>query len=136
MRAVNFCEFDSARSARDNREVMDSRKVFAFALVATLLAAPCLGVCAGWAGSEHDRMACCADKSQNEADACCASGEGRQNADVLAGLAVAALPVPAVDAGQFDSALSLPQLFTPHWDSHDRIPSESDRYVLLSVFLI
>jgi hypothetical protein len=115
---------------------MDVRKVSALALMATLLIAPCLGVCAGWAASHHDRMACCADKSQNEADACCASGEGRQNADVLTGLAIGALPVPAVDANQFDSALATPQLFTPHWDSHDRIPSDSDRYVLLSVFLI
>lgn len=81
-------------------------------------------------------MACCVDKSQDEADICCAVGEGRQNADVLAGLAVATLPVPAVDADQIESILTPSQIFTPHWDSHDRIPSGSDRHLVLSVFLI
>jgi hypothetical protein len=48
----------------------------------------------------------------------------------------AALPVPAVDANQIASILTAPQIFTPQWDSHDRIPSDTHRYVLLSVFLI
>ena len=81
-------------------------------------------------------MACCADKARNEADTCCASGEGRQNVDVFGGLVLAALPVPAVDASQIESILTTPQIFTPQWDSHDRIPSDSHRHVLLSVFLI
>jgi len=105
-------------------------------LCAALFAAPCLGVCAGWTISADDRMACCADKAPTEADTCCASSESRQNADVFAGLFLAALPVPAVDAGQLESILTASQIFTPHWDSHQRIPSGSHRYVLLSVFLI
>lgn len=112
------------------------RKPFAVALLAALLAAPCLGVCAGWSSSDHARMACCADKAQDEADTCCASSEGRQNADVLAGLVVAALPVPAVDADQIESILTASQIFTPQWESHDRISSDAHRHVLLSVFLI
>lgn len=115
---------------------MAGRHVFTFALVAMLLAMPCLGVCAGWAASHHDRMACCADKAQNEADACCASGEARQNADVLAGLVVAALPAAAIDANQLESILTASQIFTARWDSHEQIPSDSHRHVRLSVFLI
>jgi hypothetical protein len=112
------------------------RRAFAIPLLTALVVAPCLGVCAGWTASAHDRMACCADKARNEADACCASGEGRQNADMFAGLVLAALPAASVDASQFESILTTPQIFAPQWDSHDRIPSDSHRYVLLSVFLI
>ena len=122
--------------ASHNRRVSGVYRLFAVVLLAALLVAPCLNVCAGWSASDHARMACCVDKSQGEADSCCASGEGRQNADVLAGLMVAALPVPALDADQIESILTASQLFTPQWDSHDRILSNSDRYVLLSVFLI
>lgn len=111
-------------------------RAFAIALLAALLTAPCVGVCAGWEASDHARMACCVGKSQDEADTCCASGEGRQGADVLAGLAAAALPVPAVDADQIESILSARQIFTPHWDSHVRILSDTGRHARLSVFLI
>jgi hypothetical protein len=108
----------------------------AVALLVAMLSAPCLGVCSGWMMSPHDRMACCADKSPDQATACCASGESRQNGDLFGGLALAALSVPAVDASQVESILTASQIFTPQWDSHDRIPSGSDRHVLLSVFLI
>lgn len=111
-------------------------RVFAVALLAALLIAPCLGVCAGWEASDHARMACCVGKSQDEADACCGSGEGRQNAEAFGGLVAAALPVPAVDADQIESILSAPQIFTPLWDSHARILSDTGRHVRLSVFLI
>jgi hypothetical protein len=116
--------------------VMFVQRVFAAALLAALFAPPCFGVCAGWTSSADDRMACCADKGRNEADTCCASGEGRQNAEVFAGLLTAVLPVPAVDADQIESILTGSQIFAPQWDSHDRLPSDSDRHVLLSVFLI
>ena len=109
---------------------------FAVVLVTALLAAPCVGVCAGWDTSDHARMACCLDKSQDDADTCCASGEGRTNGDMFAGFAAAALPIPAVDANEVESILAASQLFTPHWDSHDHILSDTDRNILLSVFLI
>ena len=112
------------------------RRAFAASLLIALVATPCLGICTGWTMSADDRMACCVDKARDEADTCCASGEGRQNADVFAGLLLAALPVPPVDASQIESILTTPQIFTPQWDSHDRIPSDSHRHVLLSVFLI
>lgn len=111
-------------------------RAFAVALLAALLTAPCVGVCAGWETTDHARMACCVGKSQDEADACCGSGEGRKNAETFGGLLLAALPVPAVDADQIESILSAAQIFTPHWDSHARILSDTDRHARLSVFLI
>jgi len=119
-----------------NRTVSSVYRGFAVSLLAALIAVPCLNVCAGWNASDHARMACCVDKSQDESDSCCAAGEGRQNADLFGALMAAALPVPAVDADQIEAILTASQIFTPHWDSHDRIPSGSDRHVLLSVFLI
>src|SRR5688572_19779236 len=100
-------------------------RTFTVVLLGALLIAPCLGVCAGWESSEHARMACCVGKSQSDADTCCATSEGRQNADIFAGLVAAALPVPAVDANQIASILTAPQIFTPQWDSHARIPSDT-----------
>ena len=112
------------------------RRIVAGALLTAIIATPCLGACAGWTLSAHDRMACCVDKALNEADACCASGEGRQNADVSPGLGLAALPAPTVVSNEIAPLLTAPQLFTPQWDGHDRIRSDSHRHVLLSVFLI
>jgi len=129
-------QFDWTVLATSQSQQMFLRRAFAVALLAALMTAPCVGVCAGWDTSDHARMACCVGKSQDEADTCCASGEGRQGADVLAGLVAAALPVPAVDAAQIESILSAAQIFTPQWDSHVRILSDTDRHVRLSVFLI
>jgi hypothetical protein len=135
-RQVNFCAFDRWTLAGHNQLVKSIRRVGIVALLATLVGAPCLGVCAGWKASDHAHMACCADKTQDEADTCCVLGETQQNTDVLAGLVAAALPAPAVDAHQIESILTASQMFTPQWDSHDRIPSDSHRHVRLSVFLI
>ena len=111
-------------------------RAVAVAVLAVLLIAPCAGVCVGWETSAHAGMACCADKSQDDADACCALGESRRNADLFAGLVPTAQSLPAVDAGQLASTLAAPRLFAPRWDSHDRILSDTDRHVLFSVFLI
>jgi hypothetical protein len=73
----------------------------------TFLAAPCLGICAGWNASAHARMACCAGKAQNEADTCCASGERRQSSDVI-GLTAAALPAPAPVTFTLTAVVPLP----------------------------
>ena len=133
---MHFRVFDWSLRASHNPIVSSVSRVFAAALLAAFVAAPCLGVCAGWGASDHARMACCAHKTQAEADTCCALGETQRNTDVLAGLVAAALPVPAVDADRVESILTAAQIFTPQWDSHDRIPSSSHRHVLLSVFLI
>ena len=115
---------------------MRSRSVVALALVAALLAVPCLGVCAGWAASHHDRMACCADKHQDEADACCASTEGRQNSETVAGLVVVALPALQPIASAVASAVTVQRDVVNDLDSHDPLTSDTERHVLLSVFLI
>ena len=111
-------------------------RVLAAALLTTLLAVPCVSVCIGWDATAHARMACCANKSQDDAGICCASADSRANAEVLSGLIVAAAPAPAVDAGQIASVFCAPQILTRQPGSHDRILSDTDRYVLHSVFLI
>jgi hypothetical protein len=107
-------------------------------MLLTLLAAPCLGLCAGWQTSAHARMACCTgsheDESQASVDTCCATGEHRQNTDLFSGLPSSVL-LPA------DNLLSVvPALLpNPHRfdaDQRDRVASTTDRHLLLSVFLI
>ena len=118
-----------------NRKV-SLRRTFAFVLLAALALAPCLGVCTGWTASADDRMACCKGKSADEAKMCCASSEGRQNAESQAGVAMVALPAPEPVALRIASALA-PQVRTASViDAHDPQTADSERYVLLSVFLI
>lgn len=114
-----------------NREVVILRRTFAFVLLSTLSLAPCLGVCAGWTASAHAQMACCANKSANDAEMCCASSEGRQNADSAASLTIVALPPTEPIALEIASALAAFVI-----DSHDPVTDDSARHVLLSVFLI
>jgi len=116
--------------------VMSLRRTFAFVLLAALALTPCLGVCEGWSASGDARMACCADKSANEAKMCCAASEGRQNADGATALTMAAL-------APFESiTLKIATALVPRLraeaviDSHHPITDDSARYVLLSVFLI
>jgi hypothetical protein len=111
------------------------RQGFAVILLAALLAAPCFSVCAGWAMSPNDRMACCAGKTQGEADGCCASGEGRQNAEVPGALLIAALPAPEPVALKTATVIPLPHARFD-LDLHDPHTSDSERHILLSVFLI
>jgi hypothetical protein len=119
-----------------NRKVVTLRRTFAFVLLGALALAPCLGVCTGWSASADARMACCAGKTSDEATMCCASSEGRQNADSPGALAMAALPAPEPVVLRIASALA-PQLRAAFViDSHDPLTADSDRYVLLSVFLI
>ena len=119
-----------------NRKVMSFQRTFAFVLLAALALAPCLGVCAGWTASADTRMACCIGKSADQAKMCCASSESGQNADSAGAPALAALPAPEPIALKIASAL-IPQLRAASViDSHDPLTAGSDRYVLLSVFLI
>ena len=82
-------------------------------------------------------MACCIGKTAGEATMCCASSEGRRNADASGALlAFVALPAPEPIALKIASALA-PQLRAAFViDSHDPLTADSERYVLLSVFLI
>ena len=119
-----------------NRKVMILRRTFALVLLGALSLAPCLGVCAGWMTSADARMACCVNKSANDAEMCCASTEGRQNADSVTSLVIVALPPIEPIALKIASALA-PQLRAASViDSHDPVISDSARHVLLSVFLI
>ena len=119
-----------------NRRVVTFRRAFAFVLLAAFALAPCLGVCAGWNASAHARMACCAEKSADEASMCCASSESRQNVDSPWAFAMATLPAPEPIVSRMASALA-PQLRAAFdLDSHDPLTADSERYVLLSVFLI
>ena len=119
-----------------NRKVVNLRRTFAFVLLLALALAPCWGVCSGWTASENARMACCVGKSSDEAKMCCASSEGRQNSDSPGALAVVALPAPEPIALKIASALATEQSAASVIDSHDPLTADSERYVLLSVFLI
>ena len=118
-----------------NRRVMLVRRSLTFVLLGMLVLAPCLGVCAGWSASAEVRMACCAGKSADEADTCCASSEGRQNTDSSAS-AVPALPALVPIAPEIASVLApeLPAISVI--ESHDPLTADSERHILLSVFLI
>jgi hypothetical protein len=110
-------------------------RIFALAVLPVLFAAPCAGVCTGWAASADERMACCVGKSAEEATMCCASAEGRQNADWPAALVVA-LPASETIALKIASALAPEPRAVSVIKSHDPLATDSKRYVLLSVFLI
>lgn len=111
------------------------RKSFAFALLGMLMLAPCLGVCTGWSASADARMGCCLGKSADEAEMCCASSEGRQNADST-GSATPALPALAPVALETASVLTPESRAAAVIESLDPLTADSERYVLLSVFLI
>jgi hypothetical protein len=119
-----------------NRKVVTFRRTFAFVVVLALALAPCMGVCTGWSASAEARMACCIGKAVDEAKMCCASSEGRRNADAPGALALVALPAPEPIALKIAAALA-PQVHAAFViDSHDPLTADSERYVLLSVFLI
>ena len=80
-------------------------------------------------------MACCVDKAQGEADACCASGEGRQNADAAASFLAAVPPLEPI-ALAASAIVLLPDHAALDLESHDPLTSDTERHVLLSVFLI
>jgi hypothetical protein len=81
-------------------------------------------------------MACCADKAQDEADACCASEENQQGSDRFGTVSAAALPAPAVVAFAIAAIVPVPSSVAFDITSHTTQPSDSDRHVRLSVFLI
>jgi hypothetical protein len=105
------------------------------AVLTSFFAGPCVAVCQGWSASSHERMACCVDKSEDAAKACCASAEGRNNSETASALAV------------FPPALQLmPLALSPTADpiEHNDIDRDTphpltanaNRHALLSIFLI
>jgi hypothetical protein len=115
--------------------VVAVRRFLAVAIFVALVSAPCLSVCAGWSASAHARMACCADKAQNDADACCASGESRQGPHPFGAL-TAALPAPALVSFASAAVVAIPSPMLFDIATHTVLASDSDRYARLSVFLI
>jgi len=124
-------------AAGDNHNVrLHLHRLLAFLLVAAVLGGPCLNMCSGWVASADQRMACCADKPQGHADACCASGESSQNAESVATQLIAALPALEPIALKIVAAISTASASAHDLDSHAPLTSDSERHVLLSVFLI
>ena len=80
-------------------------------------------------------MACCVGKSADEAKMCCASSEGRQNAESSA-FATPALPALEPIALEIASLLAPALRAASVIESHDPLIADSERYILLSVFLI
>jgi hypothetical protein len=117
--------------------VVTLRRVTSVGVALAFLVGPCLGVCTGWDESSHARMACCVDKTPTEADACCASGENQQQgSDPLGVFSMSALPAPAPVAFTIAAVVPVPSPFRFDIASHTTRPSDSDRHVRLSVFLI
>jgi hypothetical protein len=117
--------------------VVHVERLFSVVIVAAFLSGPCLNLCAGWSTSSHARMACCVDKAPNEADACCASGENQQQgSDPLGVFSTSALPAPARVAFIMGALVPAPSPVAFDIASHTTQPSDSDRHVRLSVFLI
>ena len=115
--------------------VVTFRRVTSFAVVVAFLAGPCLSVCAGWDASPHARMACCAHKAADEADACCASAEGRENSPTpspVAAFPVALEPVPFA----WPIIAASPEPTQLDRDARHPLTPTTERHVLLSVFLI
>ena len=82
-------------------------------------------------------MACCIGKSSQEAMTCCASAEGRQNTDLSAATAAAALPAPEPVALKLASdVISEIGATSAVIESHEPLVPDLERHVLLSVFLI
>jgi hypothetical protein len=132
--------FDSPALPRHNRQVI-LRRALSASVFLVLLATPCLNLCAGWNASAGMRMACCVGSddhgAQAAADACCALGEHRQNAESAGRLLSAALPALDLTQATIES-LAVPVLQGSRLEAgeHNYVPSTSDRHLLLSVFLI
>jgi len=112
-------------------------------------------ICAGWAATPHERMACCAEgaecpmhKSQShesgmghvmtqaEADACCAASE-RERSSSSAPTLAATVSVAVLGPGIVLPARIPAIVLSDGWRTHAPIsPSPVPRHVLLSVFLV
>jgi hypothetical protein len=106
-----------------------------FGLLASLFAGPCLTVCEGWSASSHERMACCMDKNADDADACCASAEGRTNSEAASALAVFPPALQLIPAALTQIATSVEHVDVDR-DAEHPLTATTSRHALLSIFLI
>lgn len=110
-------------------------------------------LCAGWAATPEERMACCAEgiacpmhaserdksgtrlgTSQAQADACCAASE-RQQSEAERSVMAVQITSPLVDAS-FDLPV-IAAIVHERWpESPPGLTSRTPRHVLFSVFLI
>jgi hypothetical protein len=92
-----------------------------------------MALCAGWAGSPAERMACCermgSECGSVSADDCCANGEQRQNIEGAPAVVVA----PPLAASGLLIAASVRQSLGSHSSS---LADRPDTYLLDSVFRI
>ena len=111
-------------------------------------------LCAGWAATPEERMACCAEgmecpmhasereksgtrlvTSQAQADACCAASE-RQQSESERSVAAVQIATPPVDAS-FDLTSIAPIVLNERWPEAPPGPTPgTPRHVLFSVFLV
>jgi hypothetical protein len=146
--------FDSGGAVEHSRRlVIGFRRISAVLLSLTLVAGNA-AVCAGWAATPAERMACCAgggdcpmhkgsDESASEhghtqaqADTCCASSE-REQSNPSNPAALATISPAVLGAGVVLPAIAPLLMVTDGWRTHS--PSHSPpvpRHLLLSVFLV
>ncbi len=125
------------------------------ALLSLALVAGNAAVCAGWAATSEERMACCADGNecpmhkgdshrsgsgrvltQAQADGCCASSEGKKsnhsNPSFVTAITVAVLGLGVVVPADIPALV-----LSDAWRTSAPIPSAPvPKHVLLSVFLV
>ena len=127
-------------------------------LSALLLAFALIGgnaaVCAGWAATPQERMACCAEGgncpmhkheshdssrrtlSQVEADTCCALSD-RENSNPSTPTFVSAISVAVLGAGILLPATVPPLVLSDGWRTDSPIPVTTvPKHILLSAFLL
>ena len=130
-----------------------SRRLFALALT-VLISAGNVAVCAGWAPTPEERMACCSDSecpmhkgdsqssgsarviTQAQADGCCASSEHETSSESSPTF------VAAISSAVLGTGVALPPtlpalVLSDGWRMLAPIPTAHvPKHVLLSVFLI
>ena len=135
--------------------VLVVRRLPALVLSLMLLPGGTLAVCAGWAATPQERMACCADGGtcpmhkgephdsghqqgipQAQADACCAASEG-QHSNQSAPSFITVISSAVLGAGVV-LPVPVPSLVvTDIWRTVTPVPTPPvPRHVLLSVFLV
>jgi hypothetical protein len=148
-------QFDSSHAVEHSRGQVTALRRMAAVLLSLALVAGNAAVCAGWAATPEERMACCAEggecpmhkgrsdesgservMTQAQADACCAASE-RDQSNSSNPTAVAAISAAVLGAGLVLPAISPSLVVTDGWRTDAPIHRPPvPRHVLLSVFLL